>query len=202
MAELLVATQNRGKFREIEAFLKRHHALVVCIFLGDLDPHWNVPEDGATFLENATKKAVATARRFKKVSLADDSGLLVDALGGEPGVRSARYAGENASDLDRVSKLLDRLKGVPSPERSARFECVMVLSDPSGRTIHETGTLHGSIQFECQGEKGFGFDPVFWIPSLKQTLAELETEEKNRISHRAEALQRISQHLRDFFPKM
>jgi XTP/dITP diphosphohydrolase len=202
MADLLVATLNRGKFREIEGYLRQGRRDLQCRFIGDLDPDWHVPEDGATFLENAQKKAVAAARAFGIVSLADDSGLLVEALGGEPGVHSGRYAGENASDSDRIRKLLEKLKGVPASDRSARFECVMVLADPSGRSAHETGTLPGAIGEIPVGEKGFGFDPVFFIPSLNRTLAELELGEKNRISHRARALERIARHLGDFFPKM
>ena len=141
MTGLLVATQNLGKFREIEAFVRLRHPHLACRFLGDVDPGWNVPEEGATFLENAAKKANATATRFESVTLADDSGLLVDALRGEPGVHSARYAGANATDLRRIEKLLGNLEGVPAERRSARFECVMVLADPAGRSVHETGRL-------------------------------------------------------------
>lgn len=199
MAELLIATHNHGKFLEIKAFLQLHHPNVTLLPLSDLDPNWNVTEDGSTFLENATKKATETAKKFQRFCLADDSGLLVDALGGQPGVHSARYAD---SDSERIEKILQNLQGIDSTKRSARFECVMVLANPTGQTLHETGTLHGSILDTPKGNKGFGFDPIFWIPSHQKTLAELEMVEKNRISHRSRALEKISGHLESFLRKI
>jgi XTP/dITP diphosphohydrolase len=200
VTELLIAIQNVGKFREIESFFRSLVPTMACRFLKDLDPTWDVAEDGRTFLENATKKAVATATQFQKLTLADDSGLLVDVLNDEPGVHSSRYAGPGATDSQRIVKLLERMKGTPSEKRNARFECVMVLSDPSGACAHETGILHGIILDAPRGEKGFGFDPVFWIPSLGKTLAELEMGEKNKISHRAQALHKISTHFPSLLP--
>jgi XTP/dITP diphosphohydrolase len=199
MPELLIATLNRGKFREIADFLRLRRPDLTPLFLGDLDPAWNVVEDGTTFLENAAKKARAAAERFQRVALADDSGLLVDALNGDPGVRSARYAG---NDVERILRLLSNLEEIPDPARSARFECVMILATPGDKTATETGTLHGTILREPRGTSGFGFDPVFFLPAEGKTLAELEIGEKNRISHRAQAMERIARHLGDFFPKM
>ncbi|MFH1262707.1 MAG: XTP/dITP diphosphatase [Pseudomonadota bacterium] len=192
MPELLIATQNRGKVKEISAFFASVRPDLTCLALADLDPSWNVIENGATFLENARKKGIETAKRFGKITLADDTGLLVDRLDGRPGVYSSRYAN---SDAEKVERLLGELRGIPKEKRTARFECVMVLAQPDGKTAVETGTVEGTILESPRGTDGFGFDPVFWIPELQKTLAEISTDEKNRISHRAKALRKIARHL-------
>jgi XTP/dITP diphosphohydrolase len=147
----------------------------------------DVPEDGETFAENAAFKARAYARLSGLLALADDSGLVVDALDGAPGVRSARFAGENASDADRVKLLLDLLQAVPSGRRHARFVCAIAIADPIGEVRYAEGTGEGCIAVSPRGTYGFGYDPVFFLPDFGRTMAELEPAEKNRISHRAVA---------------
>ncbi len=146
-----------------------------------------VEEVGATFEENAALKAKAIASLSGIMSLADDSGLEVDALGGEPGVRSARYAGEGASDEDRVSYLLSKMRGVPWEERTARFCCVIAVASPEGAVEFCEGKCEGMIALQPKGEGGFGYDPVFYVPALDRTMAELSQAEKNAISHRGRA---------------
>jgi XTP/dITP diphosphohydrolase len=188
MAKLLIATNNPGKLREYEELLAAEelgleisHPALECI---DLD----VVESGETFEENAALKARAYASASGMPTLADDSGLEVDALGGAPGVRSARYAGPGASDADRYRKLLSTLEGVPPPDRSARFRCVVALALPDGRLETAAGRCEGHIGYEPRGEHGFGYDPVFVVEgSGGRTMAELPPEVKNRISHRARA---------------
>lgn len=163
----------------------------------------SVAETGATFEENAVLKATAYAQASGLLTLADDSGLEVDALGGEPGVRAARYAGENATDPQRIAFLLAKLEGVPPEKRTARFRCVIAIGSPEGRVELAEGACEGFIALEPKGELGFGYDPVFYpstggstssprrsgqrFPELGQTLAELPLEKKNRISHRGRA---------------
>jgi XTP/dITP diphosphohydrolase len=146
-----------------------------------------VEETGSTFAENARLKATAYARASGLLTLADDSGLEVDALSGEPGTRSARYAGQGASDEDRYRLLLSKLEGVSWEGRTARFRCVIAVARPQGEVRIAEGTCEGVIAFEPKGEHGFGYDPVFYTPEHGQTMAELEPEVKNRISHRARA---------------
>ncbi len=147
----------------------------------------DVPETGDTFEENARQKAVAYARASKLPTLADDSGLEVDALHGEPGVRSRRFAGEHASDEERIALLLERLKGVEWDKRTARFVCVMAVAGGQNKVHISKGECRGVIAFEPRGRGGFGYDPVFYLPELGKTMAELSPEMKNRISHRARA---------------
>lgn len=151
-----------------------------------------VEESGTTFEENASLKARHYARISGLLTLADDSGLEVDALNGEPGVRSARYAGEGASDRDLVAVILDRMKGVPQKKRTARFRCVIAVAWPSGRVELVEGVREGVISTEPRGENGFGYDPVFYLPERGKTMAELTPAEKNRLSHRAEAARKAS----------
>jgi len=146
-----------------------------------------VNEMGESLEENARLKAVALAEQSQLLTLADDSGLEVDALGGEPGRLSARYAGEGASDEDRIGYLLLRLKGVPWPERSARFRCVIAVAAPGGMVEVCSGECRGLMTFEPRGEEGFGYDPIFCLPELDKTMAELPLEMKNRVSHRGQA---------------
>jgi XTP/dITP diphosphohydrolase len=184
--ELVVATGNPGKLAEIRKLLA--DAGVAVRGLGDFAEVPEIVEDGETFEENALKKALTIARFTGCLTLADDSGLVVDALGGTPGVRSARYAGEGASDADNNRKLLAELRGVPPAGRRAAFCCVVALCGPDGwsRVFH--GRLAGLISEQPRGEGGFGYDPLFLVSELDKTLAEIPLEEKNRISHRGQAL--------------
>ncbi|MDZ4224902.1 MAG: RdgB/HAM1 family non-canonical purine NTP pyrophosphatase, partial [bacterium] len=148
----------------------------------------DVAETGTTLLENALQKARAAAKASGLWALADDTGLFVDALDGKPGVFSARYAGEEGNAVKNIEQLLQELRGVPFEKRGAHFETVMALVHPDGREVTVQGELAGMIAEKCSGEKGFGYDPVFWLPKRGVTLAELPLEEKNRISHRGKAL--------------
>jgi len=186
--KLLVASRNPGKLREYRELLKG-----VPFRLTDLASEGiqeEVAETGRTFEENASLKARRYAELSGLLSLADDSGLEVDALGSEPGVRSARYAGEHASDADRYNLLLEKLRGVPTEKRTARFRCVIALAWPSGRLELLHGAREGIIATEPRGANGFGYDPVFYMPELGATMAELSAEQKNRVSHRYEAAQK------------
>ena len=147
-----------------------------------------VVEDGATYRENALKKARSAVKFTGKPALADDTGLEVDALGGQPGLYAARFAGEGCTFQDNVRKLLRLMEGVPSNQRGARFVCVVALVEPSGREQVVEGELHGRITESQAGHGGFGYDPVFYVPEAGKTLAELTAGEKNRISHRGRAL--------------
>jgi XTP/dITP diphosphohydrolase len=187
MARLLVATNNPGKIREYEELLD---GLPVQIVLpAQVGLALEVDESGKTFEENARIKALAYARASGLLTLADDSGLEVDPLGGAPGVHSARYAGLEADDAGRYRKLLAALAAVPPGQRSARFRCVVALAQPDGTVYTAGGTCEGEIGFEPRGKHGFGYDPVFIVQGYEgQTMAELPPEIKNRISHRARAL--------------
>jgi XTP/dITP diphosphohydrolase len=147
----------------------------------------DVEEKYPSYEENASVKARTYSDASQLVTLADDSGLEVDILGGEPGIRSARAAGEAAGDRERIKHLLERLKGVPLEKRTARFKCVIAIVTPEGRTELCHGECPGSIALEPSGENGFGYDPVFYLPEFKKTIAELPLDIKNRISHRGKA---------------
>jgi XTP/dITP diphosphohydrolase len=185
MIKLLVATNNPGKVREYQALLKGLPLTLTYPAREGIDIE--VEETGSTFAQNAHLKATAYARISGLLTLADDSGLEVDALGGEPGTRSARFAGQGASDEDRYRLLLSKLEGVPWQQRTARFRCVIAVARPQGEVHTAQGTCDGLIAFEPRGEHGFGYDPVFYVPEHGQMMAELEPEVKNRISHRARA---------------
>jgi XTP/dITP diphosphohydrolase len=150
--------------------------------------HLDVAETGSTFAENATIKAVAYAKASGLVTMADDSGLEVDALNGEPGVFSARYAGPEASDAQRIDYLLEKLLDVPCPKRTARFRCVIAIAQPDGPVFHAEGTVCGLVAHAPRGSRGFGYDPIVYLPSRHKTMAQLPTPIKNLISHRANAL--------------
>jgi XTP/dITP diphosphohydrolase len=183
---LFVATTNPGKQREYRALLREAPAEIV--FPNDLGIILEVNEDGATFRENAAKKALAFARASGLIALADDSGLEVDALDGEPGVRSSRYAGPEADDPRRRAFLLEKLRGAPVP-RKARFVCVIAVAAPGGEVRYAEGECRGEITRAERGSNGFGYDPIFQPEGRTVTMAELSPEEKNRISHRARAAQ-------------
>ena len=184
----MLATRNLGKIHEIKNML-RGMPIKILTYDGFADLK-EVREDGKTLKENAIKKAVAVARHTGFVSLADDSGLFVNALNGAPGVTSARFAGEHCSYEDNNRKLLKMLGEYPPSKRGARFCCVLALAVPGGRIKTVQGVLKGWIGFELKGRHGFGYDPVFVVPSYEQTLAQLGLKIKNKISHRSLALEK------------
>jgi len=181
---LVIATRNRHKLAEIRAILQMPGLEILDVYVFPNVPE--VDEDGDTFEANALKKAVAVARSTGEVALADDSGLEIDALRGAPGVRSARYAGEPVNYDANNRKVLAEMDGLAN--RRARFHCVIAIADPAGRTVTVHGQCAGHIAEEPRGTRGFGYDPIFIPLGYKRTFAELESEEKNRISHRAGAL--------------
>ncbi len=183
---MVVATGNRHKVEEIRAMLA--DLPITVRSLAEFPGAPDVVEDGATYRENAFKKAWSAARFTGKPALADDTGLEVDALGGQPGLYAARFAGEGCSFQDNVRKLLRLLDGVPSDRRGARFVCVIALVSPDGREQVVEGELCGRISESQSGGGGFGYDPVFFVPEAGKTLAELTADEKNRVSHRRHAL--------------
>ena len=193
---LLIATHNRGKLIEYQAMLADLPFELVT--LDDVNIHDDVAESGATFAENARLKAVEYATRSGLLTLADDSGLEVDALGGEPGVHSKRYAGEGKSDAERNIFLLDKLHGVPPSNRSARFRCAIAIASPAGKLWETDGTCEGEIGFEPRGAHGFGYDPLFQVAERGMRMAELSTEEKNKVSHRARAAKKARKILKQF----
>lgn len=185
MPKLLLATTNRGKVREYRHLLSGLHFTLVTP--DEVDVDIDVEENHPTYEQNASMKATAYAETSNLITLADDSGLEVDALGGEPGIRSARAAGEGARDEDRIEHLLSRMKDVPQEKRTARFKCVIAIAIPEGKTELCRGECEGLIAFEPKGAKGFGYDPVFYLPEFEKTMAELPLEVKNQISHRGRA---------------
>ena len=191
---LVLATQNAGKIREIVDLLTPFR--VELKNLNDFGPIPPIEEDGDTFDDNAYKKASVTAHILGLPALSDDSGLIIEALDGAPGVYSSRYAGENASDTQRCQKILNEMKG--KTNRKAAFECVLSVAVPSGPALTYEGRCEGLITDKPQGHNGFGYDPIFYYPPLKKTFAELSREEKNRVSHRGKCLRQ----LRDEFDKV
>jgi len=189
LRKLLLATNNRAKVREYRDLLRDIPFKLVT--LAEAGITTVVPEVGETLEENARLKAVTLAAESRLVALADDSGLEVDALGGEPGPLSARYAGEGASDGDRVTYLLDRLEGVAWEKRTARFRCVIAVATPEGRVELGLGECRGVITLEPRGEEGFGYDPIFYLPEMGKTFAELSLESKSKVSHRGKAVREV-----------
>ena len=185
--EIVLATGNKGKVKEFEGLLPG--IAVRIIGLGDLESPPEVVEDGETFLDNALKKARTIAKYSGKPALADDSGLAVDALGGRPGVYSARYSGDDATDEKNIDKLLGELGD--AEHRSARFVCFLALVTPDGKETVVSGKCEGVILTEPRGSGGFGYDPVFYLPEYGKTMAEIPADLKNRISHRARAAEKL-----------
>lgn len=183
--KVLLATANKGKVKELEEMLTDMDITVLS--LSDFPDFPEIEETGTTFAENAYLKARKAVEITGLVSLADDSGLEVDALNGEPGVFSARYAGEPKSDERNIDKLLEELEGVPESRRGARFRCSIAVVVPGGEEFLTEGTVEGKILLARKGSGGFGYDPIFYLQGLDKTMAELSLDEKNRISHRAEA---------------
>jgi XTP/dITP diphosphohydrolase len=194
---LLVATHNQGKKREFKQLLAPLKAAI--LFPDDLGIDLDVREDGTTYAENARRKAEGYARASGLPTLADDSGLEVDALGGAPGIHSTRYV--SGSDANRVATLLSYLRDVPWGERTARFRCVVVVLTPGGNVHQAEGVCEGVIAFQPAGAGGFGYDPIFYLPDYECTMAQLSHEGKNRISHRARAVQAASPALRQLLGK-
>ena len=185
MPKLLLGTNNQAKVREYRSLLRNLPYDMVTVAKQGITT--KVDEVGVSLEENATLKAMVLSAESQLLTLADDSGLEVDALGGEPGPLSARYAGEGASDEARISYLLARLNGVPWQRRSARFRCVIAIATPDGEVELCSGECPGFVAFEPKGTHGFGYDPVFYLPELGKTMAELPLAEKNKVSHRGQA---------------
>ena len=183
--KLLLATNNQAKVIEYKSLLSNLPSKLVTP--ADLGITTRVSETGKSLEENAKLKATALAAESNLVAMADDSGLEVDALNGEPGPLSARYAGESATDSERINYLLSRLEGVPWEKRTALFRCVIAIATPGGKVEVCSGKRQGSITFEPRGEHGFGYDPIFYLPELDKTMAELPFEIKNQVSHRGQA---------------
>jgi XTP/dITP diphosphohydrolase len=181
---IVLATRNEGKIREYRDLFSRLNVTIKG--LEDFGSIPDVEEDGKTFEENAVKKALETAKSVGLPAMADDSGLVVKSLGGLPGVRSARYAGEGAGDEQNNAKLLEAMRG--KRQRQASFICVIALAVPSGQTLLFKGRCDGVIAEKCKGRGGFGYDPVFYFPPMGKTFAQLSRPEKNRVSHRRKAM--------------
>jgi len=188
MKQLLLATNNRGKLREYRRLLTGIPFDIVTP--ADCDITTEVAETGATFEENAILKATTMASASNLLSLADDSGLEVDALGGAPGPLSRRFAGKNATDADRIAFLLNKLKDAPDKIRAAQFRCVIAIAEPTGRVELCSGSCQGVIISKPVGTNGFGYDPIFYLPELDKTMAQLTIRQKNLISHRARAAEK------------
>ncbi len=191
--KILIATSNPGKIAEIRAMLK---ADVNWLSLSDFPALADIKEDGETFAENARKKAVGYAKQTGLWTIADDSGLVIDALGGAPGVKSARFSGENDKnrgllDHKNMQKVLKLLENVPAEKRTARFVCCLCLAGPDKVLIETQGTLEGLIIEKEIGDNGFGYDPIFLVPHLNKTVAQLDADEKNAISHRGNAIRKL-----------
>jgi len=197
MPKLLLATSNPGKIREYRFLLDGLGYQITT--LAEEGIAKIVTESGNSYEQNARLKAITYAKLSQLTTLADDSGLEVDALNGEPGVKSARFAGETATDAEKVSVLLAKLNSVPWERRTARFKCVIAIASPRGHADVRYGECHGMIAFEAKGENGFGYDPIFFLPEIGKTMAELHPEMKNQISHRARASQKARQVLKQLY---
>ncbi|AKP48022.1 Nucleoside 5-triphosphatase RdgB [Bacillus smithii] len=189
MREVVIATKNKGKALEFEQMFQPFQIQVKTLL--DLPEFPEIEETGATFEENAIIKAESVMKETKAMVMADDSGLVIDALDGRPGVYSARYAGPEKDDEANIQKVLRELEGVPLSKRTARFYCALALAIPGRETITVNGTCEGFITFEKKGANGFGYDPIFFVQGYERTMAELLPNEKNKISHRAEALAKM-----------
>ncbi|MCY7949906.1 XTP/dITP diphosphatase [Bacillus inaquosorum] len=190
MKEAIIATHNPGKVKEFKEILEPKGYDVKS--LAEIGFTEEIEETGHTFEENAILKAEAVARAVNKMVIADDSGLSIDNLGGRPGVYSARYAGEQKDDQANIDKVLSELKGIEKEQRTARFRCALAVSIPGEETKTVEGHVEGYIAEESRGEYGFGYDPIFIVKDKDKTMAELTSDEKNKISHRADALKKLS----------
>ncbi|MBD8026311.1 XTP/dITP diphosphatase [Ureibacillus sp. Re31] len=192
MKQVVVATKNKGKAKDFEALFTPLGYEVVTMF--EVAPDLEIEETGTTFEENAILKAETLSEQLGKLVIADDSGLAVDALGGEPGVYSARYAGDH-DDEANIVKVLEKLQGVPDEKRTARFCCALAIAGPNIDTYTVFGTCEGVILHEKRGTNGFGYDPIFFVPELGRAMAELTPEEKGAISHRGNAIRKLADEL-------
>lgn len=189
--EIIIASKNEGKIKEIRQLLPLPQ--VKWLTYKEL-PDWpDIKESGKTYTENAVIKALTLAKKYQKPALGEDAGLEVAALKGQPGLKSARYAGEKANDEENIELLLKNLRGTPPPKRQAQFIAVAVLAFPDGRLLKTKGVCCGQISLKPAGKAGFGYDPVFIPEGHQKTLAELGVEEKNKLSHRAKALKQLKQ---------
>jgi XTP/dITP diphosphohydrolase len=193
---VIIATKNKGKAKDFEALFSRYGLEVKTLL--DFKDAMDVEETGRTFEENAILKAEAVSKAFGITAIADDSGLVIDALDGRPGVFSARYAGEDKNDEANIDKVLAEMEKVPDDKRTAAFYCTLAVAQPGKQTFTVSGSLKGIITRERRGGNGFGYDPIFMLPSGK-TLAELPPHEKNKISHRANALTKLADSLHLIF---
>lgn len=193
MQEVIIATKNRGKAMEFEQLFKKHGFEVKTLL--DFPEIEEVEETGSTFEENAILKAEAVSKAINRMVIADDSGLVIDALDGRPGIFSARYAGEEKNDLANLEKVLDELQEVPDNKRQARFYCALAVAAPNQETFTVAGTCEGMILREKRGTFGFGYDPIFFVLEEEKAMAELTPEEKSKVSHRAQALNKLEDEL-------
>ena len=189
MKEIIIATKNKGKAKDFEELLEPMGYKVLT--LHDVAPHLDVEETGETFEDNAVLKAETIAQELQATVIADDSGLEIDALNGEPGVYSARYSGAEKNDDSNIDKVLQKLVQVPDDEKTARFRCVLALASPGKETIIFEGTCEGLITDERKGDNGFGYDPIFYVPALEKTMAEMKPSEKAAVSHRGNAIREL-----------
>jgi XTP/dITP diphosphohydrolase len=194
MKRIIFATGNEGKMKEIREILKDLDVQVLSMKEAGIQV--DIVENGTTFEENAIIKATAVCQASGEIALADDSGLVIDYLNGEPGVYSARYMGEDTSYHIKNANLIERLQGVPDEQRTARFACAIAAAFPDGTVKTVYGAMEGRIGYEEAGENGFGYDPIFYLPEYGCTSAQLSMEEKNKISHRGKALRAIKDELR------
>lgn len=195
MKQLIVATKNKGKAKEFSELFLPYNIQVKSLL--DIEPAITIEETGATFLQNACLKAEQARQQLNQHVLADDSGLVVDALDGAPGIYSARYAGEAATDQMNIDKLLLALNNVPDNERTARFIAVIALALKDGPMIYREGICEGTIAFKQTGNYGFGYDPIFIPKGYEKSMAELNPETKNNISHRGQALNQLAEWLQE-----
>ena len=193
---IIFATGNAGKMREIREIMADMD-MEICS-MKEAGISLDIEENGTTFEENAQIKAKAVAACTKDIVLADDSGLEIDALNGEPGIYSARYMGEDTSYRIKNANLIERLNGVPDEKRTARFVCAISAALPGGKILRSRGTIEGRIGYEERGANGFGYDPIFYLPEYGCSTAELDPETKNKLSHRGKALEAIKEELRPF----
>jgi len=189
MKEIIVATKNEGKAKEfVQMFAPMGFTVKTLLDYPEIE---DVEETGTTFEENAIIKAETVSKQLGTIVISDDSGLMIDALGGKPGVYSARYAGNEKNDEENIAKVLEELKGVPTDKRTARFCCVIAVAAPKKKTLTFNGACEGSILEEKRGELGFGYDPIFYVAEEQKSMAEIPSETKNKISHRADAIQKL-----------
>lgn len=194
MKEIVIATKNRGKAGEFITFFKNHNIHAISLF--DLEESIDdIEETGSTFKENAALKSEQISRVLKRPVLGDDSGLVIDALDGDPGIYSARYAGLPSNDQANISKVIQKLQNVPLEKRSARFVCVLSISETGKQTVFYKGYCEGKIGFTPKGTNGFGYDPIFIPEGFTKTMAEISSHEKNKISHRGQALKQLEKAL-------